>query len=424
MEKKIKRLIFILVAIISILLTIIIMIDLKQEEKEKNEIEAEIKEAENISITDIELEQRIYMYVYSNNIITKLFEYISENETNVDNAEVLINLLDSEYMKINNITEDNVISFLQKYKGINSYFTKEIYIKELVQRQNVNGTYFYIKGIIRKDTMEENIYILMKQDFMNNTYSLSILTEDEFSKMGNDNRNILIEKNNYNNIDSMSVTDYEICLEYLKDYKNAVRNNPENAYELLDTEYREKRFENIENYKQYVNNLKSDSNIAVLKKYSVERSEESIKYICVDENERYYIFEKENVMDYKLILDTYTIDLPEFLEKYNNSKDIEKVAYNIQKCIESINNKDYSYVYNKLDDEFKNNNYKTEEEFKRKIEENLFDVNIIVDSTSHNEGDIYIYELKISDNKNNTQHMKIIMKLEQGTDFTMSFSFN
>lgn len=424
MEKKLKRIIFILITTIVILLIGIIMLDLEQEEKERKEIEAEIKEAETIRITDIESEQRIYMYLYSNNIITQLFEYISENRINVNNAKALTNLLDSEYMKANNITEDNVLSFLQQYKEINSYFTKEIYIKEIVHRQNLRGTYCYIKGIIRKNGIEENLYVLMKEDYMNGTYSLTFLTEDEFSKMGNDNRDIVIEKNNYNSIYTVSTTDYEICLEYLKDYKNAVNNNPEKAYELLDTEYKEKRFGNVENYKEHINNTKSNLNVTVLKKYSVERSEETTKYVCVDENERYYIFEDDKLMDYKVILDTYTIDLPEFLEKYNKAQEIEKVAYNIEKCIESINNKDYSYIYNKLDSEFKYNNYKTEEEFKMKIQEKLFDVNIITDSTSSNEGDIYIYELKINDNKEKTQNMKIIMKLGQGTDFTMSFSFN
>lgn len=51
-------------------------------------------------------------------------------------------------------------------------------------------------------------------------------------------------------------------------------------------------------------------------------------------------------MNFTVILDTYTIDLPEFTEKYTKASDEEKVLLNIQKGFTAINDKDYRYVYN------------------------------------------------------------------------------
>lgn len=422
---KIKYYIIIICIIICILLISIIAIKLLENNKQQQADNLEIQAAEKVTIYDIEKEERIYKYLLSNEILDRIFDYISEEEKNVKNEEALINLLDKEYKEKNNITESNVLDFLKSYKNINSYSTKEIYKKEIAQRQNLNGSYFYIKGIIRKNSKEEYIYILMKEDYINSTYSISILTEEEFNVKGNDNRDILIEKNNYNSIYSKGISDYQICLEYLRDYINAVINSPDKAYELLNEEYKEERFGSIENYTSYINKIKGRLSTTVLKNYSIEKQDNKTQYVCVDQRGNYYIFEKKEMMNYAVILDTYTIESSQFLEKYNKADTMEKVGYNIQKCIESINNKDYSYIYNKLDSEFKTNNYKTEKDFENIIKDKLFDTNKITNSSCSNEGNIYIYSLNISDTENeaNKQDMTIIMQLAEGTDFVMSFSF-
>lgn len=58
-----------------------------------------------------------------------------------------------------------------------------------------------------------------------------------------------------------------------------------------------------------------------------------IQYICVDQTGKYLIFKEKSIMDYEIILDTYTIDLPEFVEQYNSSSEDKKVQFNIQKFL-------------------------------------------------------------------------------------------
>ena len=55
-------------------------------------------------------------------------------------------------------------------------------------------------------------------------------------------------------------------------------------------------------------------------------------------------------MQYKVLLDTYTMILPEFAEQYDNLDNTKKVVMNIEKVIQALNLRDFKYIYNKLDD--------------------------------------------------------------------------
>ena len=128
-------------------------------------------------------------------------------------------------------------------------------------------------------------------------------------------------------------------------------------------------------------------------------------------------------MEYTLILDTYTIDLPEFLEKYNNSTDQQKVALNIDKFMQAINAKDYKYAYNCLADSFKNNYFKTQEEFENYAKENFYSSNNVEYNEFDTQGDVYTYSVILTDKETSEQKNKtFIVKLEEGTEFVLSFN--
>ena len=130
-------------------------------------------------------------------------------------------------------------------------------------------------------------------------------------------------------------------------------------------------------------------------------------------------------MQYAVILDTYTIDLPEFKEKYTNATAEQKVLLNIQKFFEAINNKDYKYAYHKLDNTFKANNFTGLEQFENYIKTNFFEQNKLAANEAEIQGDNYLYKITISDatsQDKNTVTKTFVMQLKEGTDFVMSFS--
>ena len=130
-------------------------------------------------------------------------------------------------------------------------------------------------------------------------------------------------------------------------------------------------------------------------------------------------------MKYNIILDTYTIDLPEFIEKYNKGNDQVKVGMNIEKINNALNDQDYNYIYEKLDDSFKNNNFNTYQKFVEYAKSNFFKANEIEYEQFSKEGNTFIYELKLKsseDENASTKNMTIIMQLLEDTNFVMSFN--
>ena len=161
-----------------------------------------------------------------------------------------------------------------------------------------------------------------------------------------------------------------------------------------------------------------------INKYKCDVYEEYKEYVCIDKDNRYYIFKETAPMEINIKLDTYTTDIPEFNEKYNEGNEQVKVGMNIEKVITALNNKDYRYVYNKLDNSFKNNNFATINVFEAYIKGNIFNTNVAEYEKFTEEGQTYIYELKLkeSEDSEETKNMTVIMKLLENNDFTMSFN--
>jgi hypothetical protein len=136
------------------------------------------------------------------------------------------------------------------------------------------------------------------------------------------------------------------------------------------------------------------------------------------------VFKETAPMNYTVILDSYTIEIPEIVEKYNKSTTKEKVGININNIISAINNKDYSYIYEKLDTTFKENNYKTQKDFENYVKQNLYSQNEVDFEEYEDRSGTYIYKviIKNAEDESQTKNMTIVMQLKEGTDYVMSFS--
>ena len=97
-------------------------------------------------------------------------------------------------------------------------------------------------------------------------------------------------------------------------------------------------FQTEDAYREYINSLKG------LEKYRVIRNEDNTQYICIDEYGNYYLFNLIASFEYTVILDNYTVDVPDFIEEYNTSEENKKVKLNIQKLIIATKQGDYKYV--------------------------------------------------------------------------------
>lgn len=161
-----------------------------------------------------------------------------------------------------------------------------------------------------------------------------------------------------------------------------------------------------------------------LEKYTAEYLEDKkeYQYSCIDKNGKYFIIFEKDILDYSIFLDEYTVDIPQFIEKYNNSDIQKKVALNIDKFIKGINDKNYNYSYSVLADSFKKNKYPTISSFESDMKNQIFDNCSVEYSVFSQQGSNYSYRITLKSGEE-SKSMNVIMKLGDGTNFEMSFSF-
>ncbi len=429
--KKMRNIIILITAILLIILIVLLILSSKTnnepaQQYQDDEIYDDSEVLSDEIISDLlERETAKYKYIYVNEIMDKFFGYIKDK-----NATAIMSLLDTEYIQENNLINNNILNFFAEYESVNSYFTKEIYTQEINYMQDSLGEYEYIRGIIRKEGKEYYIYILLTNDFSNATYNLKILDNKQFNETVknnnlNQNINISIPVNEYNVMENSGAPQEKIASSYFEDYINAIKNSPEYAYNLLNEEYRTKRFGDVGNYVEYINEREAELINATVEKYAVYNQDGYTQYICLDNNGNYYIFNETVPMEYSVILDSYTIDIPQFLERYNTSNTQTKIALNINKFINGINDKNYNYSYSVLADSFKQNQFPTINDFENYAKTNFYEVNEVQYISLTQQGSNYVYNIILKDkNSNNQKNMTIVMKLGEETDFEMSFSIN
>ena len=367
----------------------------------------------------------------------------------VEDSSVLMTYLNENYINKNNVNNNNILTVLEKYNDYNTYRTVEMY-----ELANFSITTYYVKGRID----HQNVYFIVHLDLNNQTFDIEPTTEDFYDDRINNQNDVEeddvqnIDKKVYNSYVYKDLNDEVTSKLYFADYIKTMLTDSEEAYNLLDKEYQNKRFSSIDEFNTYIQNNRNRFNISLefedkdiseyenfneyyefasknekfgLTSYLVEQFADYTRYICVDGYNNYFIFYVTYPGTYTVMLDSYTIDMEEFIEKYNSSTDEVKVGMNIQKIIEAINSKDYQYIYDKLDDTFRNNNYNTVNDLEEDIRNNLFDTNEVEYTNFYQEGNAYIYQLKFKDAQNpetNERNMTIIMNLKEETDFVMSFS--
>lgn len=226
-----------------------------------------------------------------------------------------------------------------------------------------------------------------------------------------------------NEFSIINISTNELVQMYFNKYINNALQDIEQVYNLLNIEYREKKFGNIEEYKKYVENNKEMIIGNKLASYQTQKNGDNTRYICIDKNGKYYIFDETAIMEFTVILDAYTLDLPEFIEKYTSATEQQKVALNIEKFMQAINDKSYYYAYNCLADSYKNNYFKTQEEFENYVKENFYSNNTVGYNQFSQEGEVYTYSVVLTNKETGEQMNKtFIVKLEEGTDFVLSFN--
>ena len=129
-----------------------------------------------------------------------------------------------------------------------------------------------------------------------------------FNKYEYSEKNEYLKKYEVNEIVSINMDEEQMARKYLAQYVKLIYLDPELAYELIVPEYREKRFDNIEKFKEHFANLMSDRFFsAKVKQLKVTIRNNYKEFYVVDENENIFIFNENSIMQYQVMFDNITI---------------------------------------------------------------------------------------------------------------------
>ena len=447
MSKKVKNLIIILIILIIIVATILVIL-INRNDSEIAQVNEGIESTdENVSHKDklskVEekyeyfdvqtcvnnfiktlknLNSDIYKkYATNSQSEQEMKEYISSQE------QVLYNQLGFEYINKFNITQENVSNIFSKYYKINLFNIKNIRGIDI----NDDLAIYVVDGeILYSNNVTEEYEIIVKKYSKDLTFSIYPYEYmKEVGGLENALENLKQHKtveNKYDNSYVSKAYDNEyICNYYFNDFKNNIIINSKYIYNKLDEQYKQKRFNNIEIFKQYIIEKQIERENIVLREFLIEENNNNtINYVCKDQYGNLYIFKQSVIGDYTLMLDTYTIEQTKFTTEYNKANNQKKVMMNIDKFFQMINSKDYTAAYNCLASEFKQKYFKTEESFKTYAKNNFYKYNNITYKTFNDKfSGVYGYELILIDKQDTSKSklFNVVMKLNDKTDFEMSF---
>ena len=103
------------------------------------------------------------------------------------------------------------------------------------------------------------------------------------------------------------VSDEDMAKIYLNDYVHNMFYDVEKAYNLLDVEYRTKKFVSLDAFKYYVDSL--DYSTYDLAKYYKKDVDGYIIFGVYDGNGNFFAFKTKGVLQYTVYLDDYTVEI-------------------------------------------------------------------------------------------------------------------
>lgn len=375
-----------------------------------------------LSYTHLNINEEVESETNQNQTLAEIYGISTEEEK----KQAIIDLLDIDFIEKNNINLNNINKFID----ISTNKIEKCSIKKLYTLENIEIQPYVANVEIQLE--DENGEIIIKEskyiitlDTYNSIFMVEPINEEiniEEVKLNRERESI--ETNSRNSYIYVRLNEGEISEKYFSEFKEIILNNQEEAYKLLNKEYRDIRFKDLEDFKNYVEKNKEEISENNISKYLVNKYDEYTEYVCMDKYQNIYVFTVKAVKNYDVKLDTYTIQTENFVTEYNNSDDQNKIMLNIDKWIQMLNNRDYKAAYEVLDETFRNNNFASEEKFEQYMREK-FPLHYKLEFGEYsNESDIGMQKIILTDiteeDKNEIQNT-IIMQLKDNYEFVMSF---
>ena len=200
--------------------------------------------------------------------------------------------------------------FFSVEQCIKNNYDRNIKVYKMNYLQGKNSITYSVYGTVEiKATKElEDKFLEVRVDLNNMTFEITDLSNENYTDLDQ----IILEdneteiKNNYNNIfEYVAVNNEEMCKKYLEDFKQKELNNPQDAYSMLDEEFKKQNFPTFEKYQEYINENKIEIEKAEVVRYNVDRDDEYTEYSIIDNYNNTYIIKTTGIWDYTITIYSY-----------------------------------------------------------------------------------------------------------------------
>lgn len=446
--KKLKW-ILIIIVIALIILAVILFAKLRKEQESKQWLANSIDEDMQIDIEEHVIPVRgMDEFVSIEKVMTNFYLYLQ-----VGNAQGITGILTEEFKTKEKITEENAIKEVTSIAGSgNDFHAREIYFKD-----NLAKPVYFIYGIIASEQNQKESYATVHIDNQNGTFAVEPISKEKYENYRSEKIEVKliekIEKNNYNKYMKSTLGEDEIIQKYFTSFLKENLQDVKYAYTLIDDSYKQAKYPKLTDYQAYINSnrqqietmipemMKTPEDFATeeeftnymvnyetkgIDQYKIDEREGYTQYTFLDDYGNYFIFRATSPMKYTVLLDTYTVDLPEFIEQYQTAETERKVQLNLIKIFSAINAGDYRYAYEKLNPAFRQTNFPTQADFERYAKETFFERNTIGIGNFETFDYVYRYEVTIKNEKQPNAAFAVkktfSMSLGEGTNFEYSFN--
>lgn len=295
------KILMIIIGIV-IILIVLLLLGIRNPENLNEYDGGEETEAQDTLVeinSNINKETNDYKFFAVDDLINDFMIYI-----NTENQEAVNALIDSSYSQEYNV---------QNISGtIDRFYSQEIY-----KQDSITNSIYYVRGIVELVNSQNEInvgnnYFKVYVDNNNLTASIVFLTEQEYENAIEANSNEIeektIEQNEYNKFEEKMLTEWDLSERYIEDYELKLKYNIEEAYNLLDEDYRNKKFNNnIQEFENYIEQNKEILYNISIYNCTTQIEENYIQYNVEDANNNIFVIKRTNALEYKILLDNVTV---------------------------------------------------------------------------------------------------------------------
>ena len=334
-------------------------------------------------------------------------------------------IIDSKAKKEIDVQQINLLS----YHDIPKFCIDRIYGQKINANENMYIVYYRDNNLgitqlaimVRINTKNEVFSVFPYEYIKQKNYlDLSENKVIDCSDLEEISKNDLSKYYEKNDIDDATYTS-----ELFDRYKFDLKYDNENLYKTINSQYKQEKFSNIQDLKNYISQNKDDLYDEKVVEYKKTVHEKYTELIGYTDKDRSYLFNVSNIMDYTIEFDSYLVMTQQGQEVYENLLPQSQAKYCVNRVIEALNNKDYDFVYSRLNPILKNNYYKTEDDFIKFINSTFYSMNSYELEKDYLKvsSNIYQFDIKIYDSQSDIMSynwIKMAITLNDNADFTVS----